>query len=216
MRAHLRLVVASLLTTAIASACSGGAGTATAPPSSSGAPASGSPAAPSATASAGDPSATSAAPASPSTAFACPVVPVALAAPTNRLTDVVVTPRDGYDEVAFVFGPAGSGSGVVARATVESVSPPFTAGASGLPLVVDGDSFVALTLRDMVVADDGGSPTYAGPTVLRPSAGAVAEVVQAEAFEGVVRWIVGAHGTVCARVRAEDAGSRIILDLRRA
>jgi hypothetical protein len=193
MSASIRLVAASLLCGVLASACIGSGGPTPTPPATSDAPA-GSP--------------------SPSTAFACPPVPATLPAPSNRLTGVVVTPREGYDEVAFAFGPAGAGSGVPPTVELAPARPPFVAGASGLPLAVDGQSFVTLTFRDMVVADAAGTPTDAGPAAIRPSTTGVREVVRSEAFEGVVRWIVGSSAPGCVRLTADPGSSRLLLDIQ--
>lgn len=146
--------------------------------------------------------------------FGCPARMTTLVAPTNRLTGVAVTARTGYDEVAFSFGPGAAGSGAAPGVIVAPADPPFVEGASGLPLPVDGTHFVELTFRDMVVADETGTPSYAGPQSLTPGTPAVAQVVQAEAFEGVVRWIVGIRDPGCVRVAADPAGDRILLEVR--
>jgi hypothetical protein len=139
---------------------------------------------------------------------------IALVPPGNRLTGVSVTGGTGFDQVAFEFGPSGAGSGATPGLIVNSVTPPFVEGASGLPLAVAGDRFVELTFRDMIVADEQGSPSLVGPTRLTPDGPAVEEVVQAEAFEGVVRWIIGAREPGCASVTLDTAGLRVLVDVQ--
>jgi len=155
--------------------------------------------------------------ASPTTsgaAFACPPLMLALTAPSNRLTGVSVTGETGFDRVAIQFGPSGIGSGATPGLIASSVTPPFVEGASGLPLSVGGDRFLDLTFRDMIVADDGGTPTLSGPARLTADGSAVVEAVQAEAFEGVVRWIIGVREPGCGRVTVDAPGSRILVDLQ--
>jgi hypothetical protein len=146
--------------------------------------------------------------------FACPPPMIALVPPGNRLTGISVTGETGFDRVAFEFGPSGAGSGARPGLIVNSVTPPFVEGASGLPLAVAGDRFVELTFRDMIVADERGNPSLAGPTRLTADGPAVQEAVQAEAFEGVVRWIIGAMEPGCARVTLDTAGMRVLVDLQ--
>lgn len=145
--------------------------------------------------------------------FSCPVARTMLVAPSNRLTGVTVTARTGYDEVVFTFGEGAPGSGAVPGAIIDAAEPPFVQGASGLPLAVEGERFVELVFRDMVVADESGAPAYAGAQSIRPVTPAVSEVVQAEAFEGVVRWLIGMREPGCVRITGDPAGGRILVDV---
>jgi hypothetical protein len=156
----------------------------------------------------------SASPATESPGFACLGAPTTLVPPSNRLEAVDVTSKPGYDEVEFWFATSGTGSGVAPSLTVESATSPFVHGASGLPLTVAGESFVRLTFREMIVADEGGQSTLTGPADVRPSGPVVREAVESEAFEGVVSWIVGSTRPGCVRVTADPAGRRVILDVR--
>jgi hypothetical protein len=133
--------------------------------------------------------------------------------PSNRLTSVSVTGEAGFDRVAFELGPSGVGGGATPGLIADPVAPPFVEGASGRPLAVAGDRFIELTFRDMIVADEQGNPTLTGPTRLTPDGSAVVEVVQAEAFEGVVRWIIGAREPGCARVALDTAAKRVLVDV---
>ncbi len=146
--------------------------------------------------------------------FDCPVASTTVVPPSNRLEGVTVSATAGYDEVAFTFAPSGTGSGAAPSMTVESAVPPFVRGASGLPLAVAGQSFIRLTFREMIVADQSGSPTLTSPTDVLAAGPAVREAVESEAFEGVVSWIVGSAGPGCARVTVDAAGARVLLDVR--
>ncbi len=91
--------------------------------------------------------------------------------------------------------------------------PPFVHGASGLPLDVDGERFVSIVFRDMILADEQGNPTYDGPTDLRQTGPAIRHLVLSEAFEGVVSWIVGLRGPGCLRVGRDATTSTVRIDV---
>lgn len=147
--------------------------------------------------------------------FDCPVSTATLVPPSNRLTGVTATAGTGFDRVTLEFGPGAVGGGAPPGLIVQAATPPFVEGASGRPLDVAGGRFVELTFRDMVVADEQGNPTNPGPTRLTLDTAAVLEVVQTEAFEGVVRWIIGTVAPGCARVAVDPTGDRIHVDVRR-
>jgi len=149
----------------------------------------------------------------PTAAFGCPVPSLALVPPSNRLTGVTVTVMTGFDRVAFEFGPAAAGSGSAPSLAVAPASPPFVEGASGRPLAVAGERFIALTFRDMVIVDEQGNPSDPGPGRLTGSGPAVREVVRSEAFEGVVSWLIGTAAPGCARVAVDQAAGRVLVDV---
>lgn len=149
----------------------------------------------------------------PSAAFGCPVPVLALVPPSNRLTGLSVTVMAGFDRVAFEFGPAGDGGGSTPGLAIAPTSPPFVEGASGRPLAVAGERFIALTFRDMVLADEQGNPSDPGPGRLTAPGPAVREVVRSEAFEGVVSWLIGTAAPGCARVAVDQAAGRVLVDV---
>ncbi len=152
-------------------------------------------------------------PVEPSAAFGCPVSVLALVPPSNRLTGLSITVMAGFDRVAFEFGPAGEGGGSTPGLAVAPTSPPFVEGASGRPLAVAGERFIALTFRDMVLADQQGNPSDPGPERLTAPGPAVRQVVRSEAFEGVVSWLIGTAAPGCARVAVDQAAGRILVDV---
>lgn len=152
-------------------------------------------------------------PVEPSATFGCPVPVLALVPLNNRLTGLTITVMAGFDRVAFEFGPAGEGSGSTPGLAVAPTSPPFVEGASGRPLAVAGERFIALTFRDMVIADEQGNPSDPGPEGLTAPGPAVRQVVRSEAFEGVVSWIIGTAVPGCARVAVDQAGGRVLVDV---
>ncbi len=83
---------------------------------------------------------------------------------------------------------------------------PFTGGASDLPLDVPGNSHLRSHFTNMKIVDEDGVPSYDGPDRFTPDAGPIASVVQQEAFEGVVNWIIGYDASSCATVETSADG----------
>ncbi len=159
----------------------------------------------------------SASPVSPSPSeatFACPPAPTTLEVPSNRLVGVAVTSDQGFDRVVFSFGDPGQGSGATPTATLKGDQPPFVKAPSGFPLTVDGSTFIRVTLRETIVADEAGKATLQGSADLKPGGPVVREVVQAEAFEGVSDWLVGAVSGACARATVDAAAKTLVLDVK--
>lgn len=157
---------------------------------------------------------TAPAPSVPEATFACSAATLTLVPPSNRLTGVLVSTDDGFDRIAFTFGPSGAAGGASPGLIVGPAEPPFVEGASGLPLEVAGERFLGLRFRDTIVADEQGAATYAGPREIRPGTPAVEEVALAEAFEGHLDWIVGMSAPGCVRVTVEPAGGRLLIDVQ--
>ncbi len=146
--------------------------------------------------------------------FSCSAQMEFLRPPSNTLIGVTVAAEAGFDRITFIFGSPVTASSNPPGAIMQPAEPPFVEGASGLPLTVEGDRFVVLTFRDMVVADENGQPSYAGPPDIRPGTPAVREVVLAEAFEGIVTWIVGIAAPGCVRAVSDTEGSRLSIEVR--
>lgn len=153
--------------------------------------------------------------ASPTSAVCLPA-PTAFVPPSNRLVGIVLNHDAGLDQVVLQFGlPAPNGSLTAPGAIIGTADPPFTEGASGRALPVEGDVFVTVLLRDMVVADDAGNATYVGSTDIRPADGVVREVVQAEAFEGVIHWLIGVTEPGCYAVRTHASAMQVVIAFSR-
>jgi len=146
--------------------------------------------------------------------FSCPARTASLTPPSNTLIGVTVAAEAGFDRITFTFGSPVAASGTPPGAIMQPADPPFVEGASGLPLPVEGDRFVVLTFRDMVIADENGQPSYAGPSEIRPGTPAVREVVLGEAFEGIVTWIVGMAAPGCLRTLGDTDGSTLSIEVR--
>ena len=158
------------------------------------------------------PTAATMATATTTTSTGCPTAIQAGIAPSDRLTGVEVTPGLGVDKITFTFGTSsGQPSGTDPTGELRPTAPPFSLGASGLPVAVDGQRFISITFRGMAVADEQGNPSYAGPVDLHPNALAIRELRQIEAFEGVVTWIVGVDGPGCVALSRLTGPDRIVV-----
>ncbi len=210
---HLSRLVPILGTTAIVlSACSGTAdlspsptATATPPAPSSGAPSS-AVAEPSAAPSTGG--TTEPIPSDALAPFSCdlPVVEDATA-PLANITDVRVGTHAGYDRVVFEFEQG------TPEVTLDRASPPFTADASGLPIDVEGASFLRLTMRGGSKQTDAGTSSYDGPTDFSVDHPALVHVVEGGDFERQSTWYLGLTGEACVRVLLLDEPHRLVIDL---
>src|ERR1700724_4589319 len=81
------------------------------------------------------------APATAPLAFSCAPASGTLGA-LQVLQHVTATTESGNDRIVFEFATLPAPSGVGATYTVSAATPPFTAGASGQPLAVAGQSFL--------------------------------------------------------------------------
>jgi hypothetical protein len=137
----------------------------------------------------------------------CPPIDYSSQLSSQSLTDVAVTADGTAGTVTFTFGPpdptwpAGPPAVEITPAT-----PPFTAGASGLPIEVEGDHHIRVHFINMKVVDDTGTPLYDGPAEIISATEPIHAVVEEEAFEGVVNWLIGYDGTGCLTVEASADG----------
>jgi hypothetical protein len=93
------------------------------------------------------------------------------------------------DVVAFTFR---SSSAHAPGVRVSMVNPPFTQAGSGERVTVAGETFFAVRFEPASAFDvESGQPSYTGPKSIVGSGSQVRAVVNTEAFEGVVTWIVG-------------------------
>lgn len=140
--------------------------------------------------------------------FSCdlPVVEGATVAVAN-IVDVRVGEHDGFDRVVFEFSQ-GTPELTLGRAT-----PPFTRDASGLPLDVEGESFLSLTMRGGTKQTDAGTSSYDGPTEFDPGLSTLVDLVEGGDFERQSTWYVGLTSEACARVLLLDDPPRVVIDV---
>jgi hypothetical protein len=124
-----------------------------------------------------------------------------------HLTDIRHAEHRGYDRVVFEFD-----QGVPAY-TIESAQPPFTEDPSGLPLDVEGSSFVRIVFNGGTRQGDDGQSTYDGPLAMHAGLPAVVDIVSGGDFEAVSTWYLGLSETSCLRVFTLDGPSRLVVDV---
>jgi hypothetical protein len=141
-------------------------------------------------------------------AFSCevPVVESGSAAIAN-IVDVRVGTHDGYDRVVFEFEQG------TPEFTLDRAEPPFTQDASGLPIEVDGESFLGLSMRGGTKQTDAGTSSYDGPTDIDASLPTLVHLVEGGDFERQSTWYLGLADEACIRVLRLDGPPRLVIDL---
>lgn len=143
--------------------------------------------------------------------FGCQL-PVLINHPTpsgfqTHLTDIRIAGHDGYDRLVFEFD-----RGVPVIDLSQGI-PPFTTDPAGLPLPVDGNAFLQITLRFASRGGSDGPVTYDGPTDFSPGLPELVMVRMAGDFEGVLTFIAGLEAPPCFDLFTLAAPSRVVLDL---
>lgn len=103
--------------------------------------------------------------------------------PVPQLTDVRAAEHEGYDRIVFEFDHSSPSY------RVEYVTDPTSCG-SGEPVVVDGDVFLQVTLRNAQAHDDQGASTIDALS-MAPNLPALLAARQSCDVEGVVTWVIG-------------------------
>jgi hypothetical protein len=140
--------------------------------------------------------------------FSCdlPVVEDPTVAIAN-IIDVRYATHPDYDRVVFEF-EQGTPELTLSRAT-----PPFTADGSGLPISVDGDSFLRLTMRGGTKQTDEGTSSYDGPTDFDPGLPGLVDLIEGGDFERQSTWYLGLSAEACVRVLLLDGPPRLVIDV---
>jgi len=206
-----RAQILALLLTPLLVACAGqGAGSGSDPTTATATPA---PSLPSAAAATQRPSAApifsvDAVPSDDLGAFTCDM-PVDDGGSVNvaNIVDVRVGAHDGYDRVVFEFAQG------TPDLTLDRATPPFTADASGLPIEVNGDSFLRVTMRGGSKQTDEGTSSYDGPTSFDPGLDSLEALVEGGDFERQSTWYLGLTAESCARLIILDGPPRVVIDV---
>ncbi|HEX7196009.1 MAG TPA: hypothetical protein VF364_04145, partial [Candidatus Limnocylindria bacterium] len=145
--------------------------------------------------------------------FSCdlPVIEDATVALAN-ITDVRVGTHADYDRVVFEFADG------LPEFTLDRASPPFTHDASGMPIDVDGESFLRLTMRGGTKQTVEGTSSYDGPTDFDPDFPTLVDLVEGGDFEAQSTWYLGLSGEACVRVMqlvGEGGSPRLVIDVQR-
>jgi hypothetical protein len=140
---------------------------------------------------------------------ACP--PVTTIA-SESVVGVRVTSQASGGIVSFLLGrpdpdwPAGPPT-----VEIRAARPPFDRTSSGIPVEVAGQRHLRVHFENMKIYDENGTPSYDGPDRIRPEGGVIRAIVQEEAFEGVVSWIIGYDGLAdCGAAFGDDRVSILV------
>jgi len=131
-------------------------------------------------------------------------------APTAQLKAVRDTTENGLEKVEFEF------DGGVPGYSVGYVNRPVQEDGSGKDVPVQGDNVLEMHMEHASGVNLAGGQvthTYTGPKRMSPGGPAVAELVQAGDFEGVLRWVAGTHGKPAFAVTTLTNPSRVVDDI---
>ena len=142
--------------------------------------------------------------------FSCdlPFVEQATVPRTVNITDVRIGSHDGYDRVVFEFT---DGTPEIA---LERATPPFTQDASGLPMDVEGESFLRLIMRGGTKQMEDGSSSYDGSRDFDPGFPALVDLVEGGDFEAQSTWYFGLSSESCVRVSLLEDAPRLVVDIQ--
>ena len=124
-----------------------------------------------------------------------------------QITDVRIGTHDGYDRVVFEF------AGGLPEAFLERVEPPFTQDPTGMPMEVEGSSYLRLIMRGGTKQTEDGTSSYDGPTEFDPGFPALVDLVEGGDFEAQSTWYFGLTEESCVRVLTLDEEPRIVIDI---
>lgn len=143
-------------------------------------------------------------------AFGCdlPVVDDATVA-RALITDVRVGTHADYDRVVFEFANG------LPEYSLERATPPFRHDASGMPVEVDGSSFMRLTMRGGTKQTEDNTSSYDGPIDFDPGFTTLVDLVEGGDFEAQSTWYLGLDSEACVRVirLTEDGAPRLVIDV---
>jgi hypothetical protein len=129
--------------------------------------------------------------------------------PRAQIVDVRVGEHDGYDRVVFEFAEG------LPESSLERATPPFAQDASGLPLEVDGEGFLRLTMRGGTKQQEDGTSSYDGSRDVRPGFTALVHLIEGGDFEAQSTWYLGLSSEACVRVTTltDDGPPRLVIDV---
>ena len=126
-----------------------------------------------------------------------------------NITDVRIGSHEGYDRVVFEFRDG------LPEGSLEVAEPPFTHDASGLPVDVEGESFLRLIMRGGTKQQEDGTSSYSGATDFDPRHPALVDLVEGGDFEAQSTWYFGLAADSCVRVTTleDDGSARLVIDI---
>lgn len=142
--------------------------------------------------------------------FSCnlPVVTDATVA-RAQIVDVRVGTHAGYDRVVFEFADG------LPEISLDRATPPFTEDASGLPIDVEGTSFLRLIMRGGTKQTEDGTSSYDGATDFDPAFPMLVGLTEGGDFEAQSTWYLGLNSEACPRVTllTGDGAPRLVIDV---
>ena len=126
-----------------------------------------------------------------------------------QIVDVRVGTHAGYDRVVFEFANG------LPEISLDRADPPFTGDASGLPIDVEGTSFLRLTMRGGTKQTEDGTSSYDGPTDFDPGFPMLVDLIEGGDFEAQSTWYLGLNAVACPRVTllTDDGAPRLVIDV---
>jgi hypothetical protein len=102
----------------------------------------------------------------------------------------------------------------IPEVSIERDEPPFTEDASGMPLDVDGSSFLRITMRGGTAQMEDGSSSYDGASAYDPEFDTLTALVRGGDFEAQSTWYIGMTKEACVRIGVLTEGApRLVIDL---
>jgi hypothetical protein len=141
------------------------------------------------------------------TAGACPVRATTVTPPSDRLIDVDTSRTSAADFITFGFGPV-SGEPLVPQGSLASAKPPFTLNNNEVVHIL-GSRFLRIRFEGLLLVDEDGNDTLAGPRDLKPRLPALKELRTIDESEGVMVWIAGYTGGGCVSVDVSEKGGTV-------
>jgi hypothetical protein len=134
----------------------------------------------------------------------------------TNLVAVRIGTHQGYDRITFEFEapePNPGGAAGIPRYEIRTAKPPHYEDASGLPLEVNGNSFVGIVFHGASGVDFEGHATYTGPRVVRAGFDNLVEAVRSGDFEATLSWILGVRRQTCWQVHELHNPDRVAIDI---
>ena len=143
----------------------------------------------------------------------CDLKPQTGTLPSDRLTGMQVLGVPGADIVRFEFSPGSLTPAGPPVGSLDVATPPFTEGASGLPVDLQGEQALQIVFRHMSLQNDAGEETYTGEREIRATdpSGRLRHVVLFDESEGQMGWYLGYDGPACVTLTREADAILVII-----
>lgn len=152
-------------------------------------------------------------PSASAVAVSCDLKPQTGTLPSDRLTGVQVLGVPGSDIVRFQFSPGSLTPAGPPVGSLDAAKAPFTEGASGLPIDLQGEQALQVVFRHMSLQNDAGEETFTGEREIRgtdPSRH-LRHVVLFDESEGQLGWYIGYDGPACVTLTHEGNDVLVIV-----